>query len=79
MTSLVDLSALGFPLVFNTSFVSIVYHAEVICVFSMVINGGLLISAAKGRIKPEVTSPFDSSKTVSYNSSICVTCLTCTV
>jgi hypothetical protein len=36
------------------------YHSQVLCVFSVVNNGVLSISAAKRRIKPEVTSQFDS-------------------
>jgi hypothetical protein len=35
-------------------------------VFWEVNNGRLSISAARGRRKPEVKSPFDSSTTISY-------------
>jgi hypothetical protein len=48
----------GFLSVFNTCFASIVYRSQVMCVLWVVNNGGLSISAAKGRRKSEVTSPF---------------------
>jgi hypothetical protein len=44
-------------------------------VFSLVNNGGLSISAARGRHKQEVMSSFHSSTMVSYKSSIHVICL----
>jgi hypothetical protein len=56
----------GFLLVFNTCFESTVYRSLVIGVFGEVNNGRLAISAARGRRKPKVESPFDSSTTVSY-------------
>lgn len=43
-----------------------VYRLKVIVVSSVVDNGGLSRSAAKGCIWPEVTSPFDSATTVNY-------------
>jgi hypothetical protein len=54
-----------FLLVFNT-FESSVYRSFAIGIISEVNNDCLSISAASGRRKPEVKSPFDSSTTVSY-------------
>jgi hypothetical protein len=45
-------------LVFNKGFESLVYRSEVTCVFQVASNGALTISASRGRLKPEVTSPF---------------------
>jgi hypothetical protein len=56
----------GFLLVFNTCFLSTVYRSQAIGVFLEVNNGRLSISAARGRRRPEVKSPFDSSTKVSY-------------
>jgi hypothetical protein len=44
--------------VFNTCFVSIVCSSQAVCDFREVNNGRLSISAARGRRKSEVTSPF---------------------
>jgi hypothetical protein len=41
--------------------------------------GDLSISVARGRARPEVTSPIESSTTVFYQSSIHISCLTCIV
>jgi hypothetical protein len=43
-----------------------VYRSQILCVFSFVKSGSLSISAAKGRLEPKVTSPFESSTSVSY-------------
>jgi hypothetical protein len=68
MTSPVDLPTIdhSFLIVFNTCFESTVYRSLVEGVFCEVDNGRLTISAARGRRKPKVTSPFDSSTAVSY-------------
>jgi hypothetical protein len=42
------------------------YRSPVICFYLFIRNGDLSISADRGRREPEVTSPFDSSTTVSY-------------
>jgi hypothetical protein len=47
--------------------------------FSLVSNGDLSISTANGRLEPQVTSPFDSSTTVSFKCSIHTTCLARTI
>jgi hypothetical protein len=57
----------GMLLVLKTCFVAIVYRPQVIRVFSKVSDGDLSISAVKGRIKPEITSPIDSATTVSFS------------
>jgi hypothetical protein len=57
--------------------VSVQYMVRVYCVlftsylrFSLVINGDLLISAARGRLEPEVMSPFDRLTMVPYKCSL---------
>jgi hypothetical protein len=49
----------------NTCYVSIAYPSQVACILSLVFNGGVSISAARRRLEPEVTSPFDSLTTIS--------------
>jgi hypothetical protein len=56
----------GLLLVFNTRLLSTVYRSLPIGVFCEVNNGRLSISAARGRGRPKVKSPFDSSTMVSY-------------
>jgi hypothetical protein len=68
-----------FQLVFNTSFESMAHRLQVICDVSLINNGDLSISAARGRARPEVTSPIESWTTVSYWCSVHISCLTCTV
>jgi hypothetical protein len=68
-----------FLFVFNTSFESMAYQSQVISTFSLVNKGGLSISAARGRARTEVTSTIESSTTVSYQCSIHLSCLTCTI
>jgi hypothetical protein len=58
VTSSVDTDD-GFLSVFNISFQSMAYSSQVLCVFSLVVNGGLSISAASRRPKPEETSSND--------------------
>jgi hypothetical protein len=55
----------GFLFVSNKCFVSVVNPSELQSVSSVVRNGGLLIAATKGHIKPEATSPLDTPNTVS--------------
>lgn len=55
----------GFQFVSNKCFVSVVNPSELQSVSSVVRNGGLLIAAANGHIKPEARSPFDTPITVS--------------
>jgi hypothetical protein len=57
----------GFLSVFNTCFASIVYRSQVICVSRVVNNGGLSISAARGRLRPELRSPVNRAITVFYS------------
>jgi hypothetical protein len=56
----------GFLFVLNASFMCFVYCLEAICLFSQVHKSGLSISAARGYIKLEFTSPFECPTTVSY-------------
>jgi hypothetical protein len=56
------LSDHGFLLAFNTSSRSMAHRSQIICDFSLVINGDLSFSAARGRRRPEVTSSNDRSR-----------------
>jgi hypothetical protein len=69
----------GFLLVCNTNFRSMAYRSQVICDFSLVNNGGLSISVARGRRKPEVASSSDRVTMVSYKCPTHVLGLLCTV
>jgi hypothetical protein len=50
----------GFLLVFNPHYLSNMHHLKVTPNFLIVDNDGMSISTARGRLRPEVTSPFDS-------------------
>jgi hypothetical protein len=47
--------------------------------FSLVSHDDLSISAARGHVGPEVTSPIDSVTSVSQQCSIHISCLVCTI
>jgi hypothetical protein len=50
-----------------------VHRSQVVIVSSFLNNGGLSISAARGRLEPGVTSPLDSSTMVSHKCSVHIT------
>jgi hypothetical protein len=75
MTSTVDFSIMVFYFMFNTYISTTVYQSQVTCVCL----SGLSISAARERIKLEVTSPFDSLTTASCWCSIYISCFACTI
>jgi hypothetical protein len=51
----------GFLFVFYRNLPSILYRFDVISAFVIAENGRKTISAARGRVRPEVKSPFDCS------------------
>jgi hypothetical protein len=58
MTSALDGATMVFLFVFRRHLSSIFSRFDVICAFSIINNGGKMISAAGGRSRPKMTSPF---------------------
>jgi hypothetical protein len=65
--------------VFNTYYLSGMHSLKVTPIFLIVDYGGISISTARGRLKPEVTSPVDRATTVFYSCFIDIYRLSCTV
>jgi hypothetical protein len=58
----------GFLFVFYRHLPSILYRFDVISAFVIAENGRKTISAARGRVRPEVKSPFDCLTPIWYRS-----------
>jgi hypothetical protein len=65
--------------VFNTYYLSGMHGLKVTPIFIIVDYGGISISTARGRPRPEVTSPVDRATTVFYACFIDIYRLSCTV
>jgi hypothetical protein len=68
-----------FLLVFDTHYLSGRRHSVVVSVFWIFYYGGIAISTARGRARPEVTSPVNRVTMVSYSCSSNIFHLCCTV
>jgi hypothetical protein len=69
----------GFLLVFYTYYLSGMHSLKVTPIFLIVDFGGMSISTARGRPRPEVTSPVDRATTVFYSCFVDIYRLSCTV
>jgi hypothetical protein len=58
----------SFLFVFLLHLPSILYHSDVIGVFLVAENGGKPISAVRGRVRPQMKSPFNSLTPIWYRS-----------
>jgi hypothetical protein len=70
VTSPVDRVDHGFLFVFCRHLPSILYRFDVISAFVIAENSRNTISAARGRVRPEVKSPFDSLTRIRYTSAL---------
>jgi hypothetical protein len=68
VTSPVDRATTVFYSCFRRHLPSILYRFDVISAFVIAENGRKTISAARGRARPEVKSPFDSLTPIWYRS-----------
>jgi hypothetical protein len=64
---------------FNTYYLSGMQSLKVTPIFLIVDYGGISISAARGRLTPEATSPVDRATTVFYSCFVDICRLSCTV
>ena len=69
----------GFLFMFNRHIPSILSRLWIIIMFSMGRNGGMLISEARGRPRPEVSAPFNSYTSSFYSCSVGIFRLSLTV
>jgi hypothetical protein len=60
----------GFRFVFCGHLPFILYRFDVVSTFVIAENGRMTISAARGRVRLEVKSPFDSLTPISYTSAL---------
>jgi hypothetical protein len=75
----VDRATTVFFSYFVDTYMSILHHFDVINAFLLAENGTKTISAARGRVKPELKSPFDSLTSIRYGSGFGILRLSFTV